>query len=95
MHSKNIKAKERAHLARIKSMECGVCGAAGPSDAHHIEQGNHYLCIPLCKPCHQGHNGWHGTKAFWRIRKLDELDVLNATIEKLMNGETPWIKGDW
>ncbi len=95
MHSKNLKARERAHLARIKSMPCGVCGAAGPSDAHHIEQGHHYLCIPLCKDCHQGHNGWHGTKAFWRIRKLDEMDVLNATIEALMNGEEPWAKGGW
>lgn len=95
MHSKNLKAKERAHLARIKSMPCGVCGAAAPSDAHHIEQGNHYLCIPLCKPCHQGHNGWHGTKAFWRIRKLDEMDVLNDTIDKLMNGDTPWARTDW
>lgn len=95
MHSKNLKARERVHLARIKCMPCGLCGAAGPSDAHHIEQGNHYLCIPLCKECHQGYNGWHGTKALWRIKKLDEMDVLNATIEKLMNGEQIRPATDW
>ena len=76
-------------------MPCGVCGAAGPSDAHHIEQGHHFLCIPLCKACHQGHNGWHGTKALWRIRKLDEMDVLNDTIDKLMNEDSSGPKNDW
>lgn len=83
MNSKNLTAKDKEYLSIIKSMPCGVCGASGPSDAHHIEQGLHHLCIPLCKDCHQGYNGWHGTKALWRIRKLTELDVLNDTIERV------------
>jgi hypothetical protein len=33
-----------------------------------------------------GYNGWHGTKALWRIKKIDELDVLNETIRKYLNG---------
>jgi len=88
MFSKNHKSKtavERMHIARIKEMPCGVCGAEGPSDAHHIEQELHFLCIPLCRDCHMGYNGWHGTKTFWKIRKLTELDVLNATIQRLVN----------
>jgi hypothetical protein len=75
--------RERRHLAAVKEMPCGVCGAAGPSDAHHIEQGQQFLCIPLCYDCHRGTNGLHGTKALWRVRKLDELKVLNDTIETL------------
>ena len=28
--------------------------------------------------------GWHGTKALWRVRKVDELDALNVTIRRLI-----------
>ena len=78
--------RERLHLAKIKEMPCGVCDASPPSDAHHIVQHNQYLCIPLCKDCHQGYNGIHGTKALWRVRKLDELMVLNETIRSITGG---------
>ena len=78
-------AKERNHLAKIKEMKCGVCGAAGPSDAHHIVQHEHYLCIPLCKDCHQGScNGIHGEKRIWNVYKVDELSVLNETLRELL-----------
>lgn len=84
MNSKNLKAADRVHLANIKSLPCGVCGHAAPSDAHHIEQGLHYLCIPLCKDCHQGsHNGIHGRKSIWNVLKKTELTVLNDTVQKL------------
>lgn len=78
-------AKERVHLARIKEMRCVVCDAPGPSDAHHIEQGLQFTCIPLCKDCHQGsHNGIHGRKAIWNVMKMNELDALNLTIKRLL-----------
>ena len=65
----------------VKEQPCSVCGAYPPSDAHHIEQGEHYTCVALCKSCHQGSKmGWHGEKAAWRIAKMDELDALNVTI---------------
>ncbi len=87
MFSKNHKAKtkdEQAHLARLKEMPCGVCGAAGPSDAHHIKQQLHLLCIPLCKDCHQGQfNGIHGQARIWDVYKKDEMTVLNETIRSL------------
>jgi hypothetical protein len=79
-----LNQRERRHLAAVKEMPCGVCGAAGPSDAHHIEQGRQFLCIPLCKDCHQGsHNGIHGRKSIWNATKKTELSVLNDTIEIL------------
>ena len=79
-----LTAAERAHLGRVKELPCSVCDAPGPSEAHHMKQHRQYTCIALCESCHRGYNGLHGTKAFWRIRKMDELDALNVTIERLM-----------
>ena len=80
-----LNQKERRHLALIKELPCSVCDAPGPSEAHHIEQGLQYTCVALCVDCHRGYNGWHGTKAFWRIRKMSELDALNVTIRRLFD----------
>lgn len=83
-HAKAITAAEHEHIGRVKALPCGVCAAPGPSDAHHIEQGQHFTVLPLCKDCHQGSfNGWHGQKRAWTLRKLDELRVLNNTIKEL------------
>lgn len=79
-----LTAAQRRHLAAVKELPCGVCGAEGPSDAHHIEQGLQYTCIPLCKDCHQGSfNGIHGQRRIWNVLKKTEMTVLNDTIEKL------------
>lgn len=87
MNSKNINAKARAHLARIKEMACIVCEYPGPSDAHHIRQGDHFSCLPLCKDCHTGSVlGWHGQRRAWAVRKMDELAALSLTIERLLYG---------
>jgi len=79
-----LNTAERRHLARVKELPCSVCGADGPSEAHHIVQGLQYTCIALCVDCHRGPLGWHGTKALWRIYKMDELDALNVTLERVM-----------
>jgi hypothetical protein len=79
-----LNSSERSYLALIKQMPCGVCEASPPSDAHHIEQGLQFLCIPLCKDCHQGsHNGIHGRRSMWKVMKKDELSVLNDTIARM------------
>lgn len=81
-----LSAKDRKHIFRVKELPCGVCGASGPSDAHHIVQHKQYLCIPLCRDCHQGSfNGVHGQKRIWSVLKKDEMSVLNSTIEKLLD----------
>lgn len=83
--------KSRAHLQRIKEMPCGLCGAHGPSDAHHIREGqgmgqraSDYLAVPLCKECHQGRFGLHGDRSLWRVYRKEELDVLAETIARLV-----------
>lgn len=79
-----LTARERIHLARVKAMPCGVCGAEGQSEAHHIEQGLQFTAIPLCPDCHRGsHNGIHGQKRIWNVLKKNELSVLNDTIRRL------------
>lgn len=87
MRSKNSKAITRAesdHLAAVKSLQCSICDAPAPSDAHHIRQGNHFVSIALCRDCHMGSfNGIHGQKRMWLIKKMDELDALNITIQRL------------
>ena len=79
-----INARERAHLARVKALPCSVCGAPGPSEAHHIKQGLQFTAVALCESCHRGPvMGWHGQKRSWAVHKMDELDALNQTIKGL------------
>ena len=76
--------REREHLLRVKSLPCSVCGAPGPSEAHHVKQHRQYVCIALCAECHRGSlMGWHGQRRAWAIHKMDELDALNVTIRNL------------
>lgn len=80
-----LNAKERKHLALVKSLPCSVCGTNGPSDAHHVKQGLQYTCIALCKDCHMNPIlGWHGQKRMWSIQKMNEIDALNETIKNLL-----------
>jgi hypothetical protein len=74
--------RQREHIGKVKMLGCSVCGKPGPSDAHHIEQALQYCVVALCRDCH---NSWHGTKAIWRVHKMDELKALNVTIENLVN----------
>lgn len=83
-NAKAITARESAHIARVKELPCAVCDVAGPSDAHHIEQGLHFTVIPLCRDCHQGgFNGIHGQARIWKVFKKTELTCLNDTIRQL------------
>lgn len=89
MQSKNKKAPtkaEKRHIERIKSMPCVICGTSSPSECHEIKQGQWFTSMPLCADCHRGsHNGIHGRKHIWNIKKLDELDALALTIESLLS----------
>jgi hypothetical protein len=80
-----LTVKQREHIGRVKELPCSICDAPPPSDAHHIKQHRQYTVVALCKDCHQGSvMGWHGQKRMWAIKKMDELDALNITIERLM-----------
>jgi hypothetical protein len=80
-----LTAKERAYVGLVKLLPCSVCDQAGPSDAHHVKQHRQYTCVALCKDCHQGsRNGFHGQRQMWKLKKMDEYDALNVTIERVM-----------
>lgn len=83
-NAKTINAAERDWLRRVKSTACAVCDAPPPVDAHHVRQGFHFATIGVCRDCH---NSWHGTKALWRIRKLDEIAALNISISRAIATE--------
>lgn len=84
-NAKAITAAEEAHMERVKRLPCSVCDAPAPSDAHHINQGQHFTVVALCKDCHQGaFAGWHGQRRAWAVRKLDELGALNITLGRLV-----------
>lgn len=85
-NSKSLTAAEREHIGRVKQLDCSVCDAPGPSDAHHINQGQSWTVVALCKDCHQGgFAGWHGQKRAWIVRKLDEIAALNITLKRLLS----------
>ena len=83
-NSKSISAAERVHVGRVKALPCSVCDEPGPSDAHHIKQGQHYTVVALCKSCHQGSlMGLHGQRRMWAIKKMDEVDALAVIVQRL------------
>lgn len=86
MMSKNkpaMTAAERRHVDRVKQMNCIVCGAEGPCDAHEPEQGLWFASMPLCRQCHMAPHGWHGTRDRWKLRKMDELKAIDLTVRQL------------
>lgn len=88
MMSKNKRTTtaERIHLAAIKQLPCSICGAPGPVEAHHIKQSSAWTCVAVCSACHRGTSGIHGDKTMLRIFKMDEMDALAVTIQRIMEG---------
>ena len=81
---------ERKHMGRVAELPCSCCGAHGVQ-VHHIRDGqgmaqraSNWLTVPLCPECHTGPRGLHGDKSIMRTLKLDELDLLANTIQRLM-----------
>lgn len=75
---------ERVHVAKVKELDCVICNAPGPCDAHEPEQGLWWLSIALCKDCHQGsHNGIHGRKHAWLVARMDENKATNETLRRI------------
>ena len=85
--SKNKKSQtvaERDHVALVKSVDCAVCNAPGPCDAHEPAQGLWWIAIALCRDCHiNPFLGLHGQKRNWIIYKMDEWKALNITLARV------------
>lgn len=86
MNSKNkpaMTAAERRHVSAVKQLNCVVCDAPGPSEAHEPEQGAWFTAIALCPDCHRGPGGWHGTRARWKNARMSEIQAINETIRRM------------
>jgi hypothetical protein len=91
-----VKARHREHLMRVRALACVLCDQLGmeqsaPTTAHHVRAGqgmsqraDHLLAVALCHDCHQGDDGIHGTRQRLRMAKLDELDLLALTLDRLL-----------
>jgi len=80
---------DKEHMGRVAQLPCATCGEFGV-EVHHIRDGvgkaqraGDWLTIPLCPDCHRGSKGIHGDKTMLRIKKTDELGLLNETLRKI------------
>lgn len=90
------KRADRRYLEVLGTMPCVCCfllGRAqeGRTTVHHIRDGQGMsqraadpLAIPLCADCHQGPNGIHGDRAYLRVLKCNEWDLLAVTVRQVM-----------
>lgn len=88
--------KSKMHMGRLAEMGCICCDMLGQSQqgktfVHHLREGvgmaqrqSDFIAIPLCYDCHQGANGIHGDRTYLKLLKCGELDLLAATLEKLL-----------
>ena len=81
-------------VARLPCVLCEKLGQEQRARTHvrHIRSGQGlrqragaYLLCALCGECHQGPDGIHGTRALLRMAKCTELDLLDMTIERVIN----------
>ncbi len=85
------------HMERVAGLPCCVCEHMGRPhvygvQVHHIREGqgaaqraDDMLTIPVCYEHHLGASGIHGLgrKGFYARYKIDELQLLARTLEKL------------
>jgi len=76
-----------AYMQAVKQLPCAVCGAAPPSDAHHVicdrygtAKASDWDTVPLCKAHHQdGPEAIHNGKASWRAKHGPDYGYIEST----------------
>lgn len=78
----------RSYKDRVAELGCLICGQA--AQLHHPREGEggaqraqDWLVVPLCADHHHAPNGIHSRQTFYTRHRLDELDLLAMTIERL------------
>ena len=75
-----------AFMAAVKALPCCVCGAAPPSDAHHVtadkKPRSDWRCVPLCWSCHRGPKGYHAAKRTWVEANGPDYGFLDAVYRR-------------
>lgn len=78
-----------AYMAAVKQLPCCICGAHGPSDAHHVIHGRYgsrkssdFDVIPLCRSCHlDGPHAIHRGKETWEKLHGPDYSYIEAARE--------------
>lgn len=91
-----MSARGARHMSRVAKLGCILCRHLSlgetPAEIHHLREGagaaqrqSDFISVPLCPEHHRGASGVHGlgVKGFYARYKLDELDLLAATLEAL------------
>jgi hypothetical protein len=80
------------HMERVASLGCVLCHRMGhgytPAEVHHVfdtAARSDFLTVGLCPEHHRGATGFHGAgqRAFERMHKTSEAELLALTIERL------------
>lgn len=80
-----------AYMRAVKGLPCCICGAAPPSEAHHVICGRYstrkasdFDTIPLCAWCHRiGPESVHNAKASFEARHGPDHAFVPLTRAKL------------
>ena len=85
----------KRHLSRVAALGCALCRRLGygegvPAEVHHIRAGQgmaqraqDWLTVGLCPEHHRGKSGIHGDRGAFKQARVDELDLLADTIERI------------
>lgn len=83
--------KALRYMQAVKQLPCAVCGAAPPSDAHHVihdrygtAKASDFDTIPLCRSCHlDGPDAIHNGKQSWREKHGPDHGYIEQTAERV------------
>lgn len=93
---KNRTPQQIDYHERLAGQPCVLCELLGRDQTtrttvHHLREGqgmsqraSHWLVVPVCEECHQGPNGIHGDRQLLRMAKVEEIDLLAETIERVV-----------
>lgn len=95
-----MRKSEKEHLLAVKELDCCVCGAHGPSDAHHLTQCGrrlgHEFVIPLCYECHRGDGGFSGkNRNAWDKSIFNQIRLVIETYKALGQNPPEKVKEVW
>lgn len=89
---------EREYMGHVAALGCYLCRHLGygptPAQVHHLREGqgmaqraSNWLTVPLCDKHHanSSQDGIHGQRRAWKLARVDEMDALADTIERLMS----------
>ena len=87
------------HIAAVRRLDCVLCRHLDkkqerPTSAHHIRTGmgmaqraGDYCVVALCYECQLGPLGIHGDRTLLQIGKVNEMDLLDMTIEAIVSSK--------